>query len=183
MKLEAKMNGKGKKFLALFLVFCLVPLSGNLGAQVKKGVKIEVETNEGQTISGELILVKRDSLLLLDSETQADMSVNIDVIKTILVNNKSRILELGVLGGLIGVAVQGLKGTDVVGSTAHWEENPVTQSKTRYLEYGGIGLGAGVLIGAVIGTNKKIQIQGRSDADIQKDLEKLSKKAREKGIQ
>lgn len=176
---------RGKKFLALFLVFCLVALSGNLTAQEKKGVRIIVEINNGQTISGELITVKRDSLLLLDSETLADMSVKIDEIKTILVNNKSRILELGVAGALLGVATQGLTGKtdrEVEGTTQKGEEL-TTKAVPSFMLFGSIGLGVGALLGTVIGINKTIQIQGRSDADIQQDLEKLSKKARVKGIQ
>ena len=180
------MSVRGKKFLMLLLIFCLVTFSGNLTAQVKKGVKVEVETNEGQIISGELITVKRDSLLLLDVETQADLSVNIDEVKTILVKNKTRILELGVAGALLGVAAQGLiektdkKTTHSVGGD---DDQQISQEATSFLEYGSIGLGVGALLGAVIGMNKTIQIQGRSEADIQKDLEKLSKKARVEGIQ
>ena len=177
------MNGRGKKFLALFLVFSLAAFSGNLTAQVKKGVKVSVETNDDQTISGELISVKRDSLLLLDSETQEDLSINIDVVKIITVDNKSRMFELGLLGILLGVAVQGLKGTELEEETTHWEGSPVTQSKSKYFEYGAIGGGAGVLLGTVIGMNKKIQIQGKSEAEIVQALEKLSNKARVKGLQ
>ncbi len=177
---------RGKIFTALFLVFCIVVLSGNLTAQARKGVKIEVETTEGQIIKGELISVKRDSLLLMDAETQADLSVKIVDVKAIMVNNKSRMLELGVLGGLIGAAGQGLiqqtdkKTTHSVGGD---DDQDITQTSTSMALYGAIGAGTGMLFGALVGMNKVIQIEGRSDADVQKDLEKLSKKARVKGIQ
>ena len=176
----------GKKFLALFLVFCLFALSGNLSAQARKGVKVSVATIDGQTVDGELISVKRDSLLILDAETQADTSLNMSDIKTILVNNKARIIELGVAGALLGVALQGLiqktdrKTTHAVGGD---DDQNISQEATSFVEYGSIGLGTGALLGAVVGMNKEIQIQGRSDADLQQDLEKLSKKARVKGIQ
>ena len=42
---------------------------------------------------------------------------------------------------------------------------------------------AGVALGAVIGLDKTIQVQGRSEAELLPDLEKLAKKARVKGIQ
>lgn len=177
------MNIRGKKFLTLCLVFCLMAFSGNLTAQERKGVMIRVETDDGQTISGELISVKRDSLLLLDSESNADLSLNIAVVKTIKVFNKARMLELGVLGGLVGAGIQGLQGTEVVDSSAHWEENPVKQSKIGFFEYAAIAGGVGVLLGAVVGIDKTIQIQGRSDAEIQEALKKLSKKARFRGFQ
>ena len=180
------MMERGKIFTVLFLVFCIVAFSGNLTAQARKGVKIEVETTEGLIINGELISVKRDSLLLMDPETQADLSVKINDVKTIMVKNKSRILELGVLGGLIGAAGQGLiqqtdkKTTHAVGGD---DDTNITQSSTSMALYGAIGAGTGALLGAVVGMNKVIQIQGRSEAEIQQDLKKLSKKARVKGIQ
>lgn len=180
------MSVSGKKFTALLLVFCLVTLSGNLTAQVKQGIKLSIVLIDGQEVNGELITVKRDSLLLMDSETQADLSVKIDEVKTILVKNKSRILELGVAGALLGAVAQGLiqktdkKTTHGVGGD---DDQIISQSSTSFLEYGSIGLGTGVLIGAVIGMNKNIQIQGKSDTEIQQALEKLSKKARVKGIQ
>ncbi|MCJ7579891.1 MAG: hypothetical protein MUP98_05085 [Candidatus Aminicenantes bacterium] len=177
------MKIRGKKCMSMFLVLFLVAISGNLVAQVKKGVKIEVETNDGQIVKGELITVKRDSLLLLDAETQVDTSLNINDVKTITVNNKSRMLELGVLGGLIGLAAQGLGGTEVVSDDLALENSTQTRSKSRFLEYSAIFGGVGVLIGAVIGLDKKIQIQGKSDAEIQQSLEKLSKKARVPNIQ
>ena len=171
--------------MSMLLVFCLVVLLGNLSAQaqVKKGVKVVIETIDGQPISGELITVKRDSLLLLEAETQADTSVNINDIKTILVKNKARMLELGVLGGLIGLGVQGLGGTEVSSNELGLDNATQTQPKTSLLVYAAVAGGAGVLIGAAIGMNKKIQIQGQSDAEIQQALEKLSKKARMKGLQ
>jgi len=179
------MKVNGKRFMTLFLVFCLVAFSGNLSAQVKKGVKIEIETNDGQIIIGELITVKRDSLLLLDAETQVDLSLPINEVKTILVRNKSRILELGVAGGLLGVAVQGLTGksSKEVKSETQMRDVVATKRNPSFLLGGVIAGGAGILLGAVTGMNKTIQIQGRSDAEIQQDLEKLSKKARVKGIQ
>jgi len=179
------MEISGKKFMGLFLVFCLVTLSGNLTAQARKGVKIEVETNDGQIMNGELISVKRDSLLMLDAETMADVSVKLEEVKTIQVNNKGRILELGIAGVLLGVAAQGLIQRDE--KTLHGvggdDDEIITQSKRSGVLFGSIGLGVGALGGTLMGMNKIIQIQGRSDADIQKDLEKLSKKARVKGIQ
>ena len=176
---------RGKKFTALFLVFCIVALSGNLGAQVRKGVKISIEQNDDQIISGELISVKRDSLLLLDPETQADLSMPLSAVKSITVNNKSRILELGLLGVLGGASVQGLTGksSKEVKSETQMRDKVATKRNPSFILGGVIAGGVGVLLGAVIGMNKTIQIHGRSDADIQKDLEKLSKQARVKGIQ
>ncbi len=179
------MSISGKKSMALFLVFCLAVLSGNLTAQQgRKGIKLSIEQNDGNILIGELISVKKDSLLLLDEESQADLSLPVSAVKIIKVHNKHRMLELGLLGVLGGAAVEGLKGTEIVDDDqAHWEENPVTQSRIGFLGYAAIAGGAGVLIGAVIGIDKKMDFQGKSDAEIQQYLEKLSKKARVRGLQ
>lgn len=185
IKFEAKMRERGKKFTALFLVFCIVALSGNLTAQVKKGAKLTVEKIDGQEVTGELITVKKDSLLLLNAETNADINVQIKDVKAITIRKKSMILELGLLGALGGAATQGLtgkSGREVAGET-QFEDVVATKKMPSFLLYGAIAGGVGLLLGAVIGMNKKIQIQGKSDTEIQKALEALSKKARVKGIQ
>lgn len=180
------MSVNGKKGLAVFLVFCLVAFSGNLSAQgVKKGVKITIEKNNGDLEEGELISVKRDSLLILDAETQADLSLPLRDVNNIKVHNKSRMVELGILGALGGAAVQG-----IVAKTEKKVEKETQEGlqKTEhgmpsFLLYGVIVGAAGVALGAVIGIDKTIQVQGKSEAELLPDLEKLAKKARVKGIQ
>ncbi len=174
------MSLKGKKFTALFLVFCLVALSGNLTAQVKKGAQLTVEKIDGQEVLGELITVKKDSLLLLNEETDSDITIQITDVKTITIRKKSMMLELGLLGALAGGAAQGMiqktdkKTTHAVGGD---DDQTISQTSTSMVLYGAIAGGAGLLLGTVIGMNKKIQIQGKSEAEIQQALEKLSKKA------
>lgn len=184
--LEANMYLRGKKFTALFLVFCIVALSGNLTAQQKKGAKLTVEKTDGQEVMGELITVKKDSLLLLNAETNADITIQIKDVKTITIRKKSMMLELGLLGALGGAATQGIsqkterKTTHAVGGD---DDTEISQTSTSFLLFGAIAGGVGLLLGAAMGMNKKIQIQGKSDTEIQKALETLSKKARVKGIQ
>jgi len=174
------MSVKGKKFMALFLVFCLVALSGNLTAQVKKGAQLTVEKIDGQEVMGELITVKKDSLLLLNAEINADITVQIKDVKAITIRKKSMILELGILGLLGGAAVQGLTGKskrEVEGET-QFSGEVATKRMPSFLLFGAIAGGAGLLLGAAMGMNKRIQIQGKSDTEIQQALKDLSKKAR-----
>ncbi len=180
MELEANMCLRGKKFTALFLIFCLVALSGNLTAQEKKGAKLTVEKIDGQEVMGELITVKKDSLLLLNTETNADITVQIKDVKAITIRKKSLMFEFGLLGALGGAATQGLTGkTDrkVTGTIAA-DDELTEHGMPSFLLYGAIAGGVGLLLGAAMGMNKKIQIQGKSDTEIQKALEDLSKKAR-----
>lgn len=175
------MSKRGERLLALILVFSLVTLSGNLLAAERKGVKLVIQKTDGQEIAGELISVKRDSLLILDAETETDITVDIGVIDEINVNNKSLMYELG-LGGflLAGAARLSLHSTLEKGDTA---EAATEHQVQDVFVWGAIGGGVGLLAGTLFGLDKTIPIQGESDTDIQSALEKLSKKARVKGIQ
>jgi len=69
-----------RKFIALFMVFSILSLSGNLIAKERRGAELMVDKKDGQQVRGELIAVKQDSLLLLERESGADVSVDIEEI-------------------------------------------------------------------------------------------------------
>jgi len=73
---------KGKKFIALFLAFSLMMLSVNLYSKERRGAELIITKKDGQQIKGELITVKPNSLLLLDTEGK-DVSVDIVDIRII----------------------------------------------------------------------------------------------------
>ncbi len=176
------MKKKGEKLTALILIFSLLVLSGNLTAAVRKGVKLVIQKTDGQEVTGELITVKRDSLLILNEETEADTTVNLNVIVVIKVNNKSLMFELGMGGALLAAAARLSLHSTMEKDVANTEGATEHQVQEVWL-FGVIGGGIGILAGALAGMNKTIQIQGESEADIQNAMEKLSKKARVKGIQ
>ena len=78
-----------KRPLAFLLIFSAVILSGNLHAE-KKGVDLILKKKNGQQVRGELIAVKKDSLLLLDREQGADVTVMIEDINSIKIEKKSK---------------------------------------------------------------------------------------------
>ncbi len=82
-----------KKFISLFLVFSLVMLSVNLYAKERRGAKLIITKKNGQQVKGELITVKPNSLLLLDTEGK-DVSVGIADIKVIKIVKKSQVVML-----------------------------------------------------------------------------------------
>ncbi len=170
------MNPTSKKFISLFLVFSLVMLSANLYAKERRGAKLIITKKDGQQIEGELITVKPNSLLLLDTEGK-DASVDIADIKVIRIMKKSKVWTGAGLGFLIcgsGIAM--------------YNELFFKEDGERYLKHiftallgligGGIGALLGGFIGASAGKDKTIQIEGRSDLEIRETLEKLRKKAR-----
>jgi len=166
---------KGKKFIALFIVFSLVMLSVNLYAKERRGAKLIITKLDGQQIKGELITVKEDSLLLLDSESGADISVDIDDIKVIKIMKKSEVWKGVRIGGFIGVVAGAL----LFIASEKWKVGtlPVAVFTSPAILGGAIGASIGGTFG-VAAAGKTIQIEGKPDSEIQEALEKLRKKAR-----
>ncbi|NIO48576.1 MAG: hypothetical protein GTN73_03930 [Candidatus Aminicenantes bacterium] len=171
---------KGKIFLSLFLVFFLLALSGNLYAK-KRGAELEVQQKDGRQLTGELIAVKQNTLLLLDSETGADVSVDIKDIVAITIVKKSQALAGATFGALAGGGIGAIVGT-LVGKPAPIILSSMAADKKtilRGLFFGSIiGVVCGGLAGAETGTDKRIQIEGMSDLKIKEAMDKLRKKAR-----
>ena len=172
------MNPLSKKFIVLFLVFSLLALSGNSYAK-KRGTELEIQKKDGQLISGELIAVKKDSLLLLESGI--DISVDIKDIVVITIVKKSRALVGATFGALAGGGI-GATVVPLIGAPAPIILSSMAAEEKTIL--GGIFFGfiigavCGGLIGADAGTDKKIQIEGKSELEISEALDKLRKKAR-----
>jgi hypothetical protein len=173
-------EGLLKIFFALFLVFSLTGLYGNLYANERRGADLNIQKKDGQQLQGELITVKIDSFLLQDADSWADISVYVgDINKSTIVKKLKALLGIGiglVVGGVIGAIAGYSSGTD--------EETGMTITLSEYNEYfyGGIGAGVGALLGGVFGASAgkdiTIQIEGKSEAEIKEILEELRKKAR-----
>ncbi|MBA7603676.1 hypothetical protein ES703_10791 [subsurface metagenome] len=170
------MNPTSKKFISLFLIFSLVLLSANLYAKERRGAKLIITGKDGWQTEGELITVKPNSLLLL-SITGRDVSVDIADIKVIRVVKKSKAL----LGSGIGLIIFG-GGTALFVETFgrnSWEPPDLHRFAVGFGVIGAIvGLVIGGITGKLLGTDKKIQIEGMTDTEIQETLEYLRKKAR-----
>jgi hypothetical protein len=166
-----------KKFISLFLVLtfigmnCAIYEKGegiNLEPGQKPGVKLKIQKKDGQELQGELITVKKDSLLLKDTGSGADVSVDVSNINKITIVKGSK-AGIGLLAGLlIGIA----SAKFVIPEKEAGEAAPV-----RAL-YSGLATLIGFYAGAAIGIDKKIQIERKSDSEIQEILESLRKKAR-----
>ena len=167
------MNPTSKKFISLFLTFSLMMLSVNLYAKERRGAKLIVTKKDGQQIKGELITVKPNSLLLLDTEGK-DVSIDIADIKVITVVKKSKAWLGGGIGSAAGIIFVAL-------IDASLGEDESVQF-LGYVLFGAIGLVAGSLLGGLIalfsGRGKTFQLEGMSDLEINEVLEKLRKKAR-----
>lgn len=163
-----------KKAIVLFLVFPLLAFSGNLYAE-KKGAALVIIKKDSLPVEGELIAVKDNSLLLLDSDSHVDVSIDVENIKLIMIVKKSKVLLGIALGLLLGGGLGSLYGTST--DTYDSDLRPVA-----FFVFGGGGAVLGALIGGFIGASagkdETIQIEGKSGSEINKALEQLRKSAR-----
>jgi hypothetical protein len=155
------------KFLVFMLVYTLVFPLGLL-AKEKRGAELVVQRVDGEQIRGELITVKQATLLLKDSESGVDVSVDTRNIVVIKVIKKSK-AGTGFIIGFLGLGGLGAYAAMSPGSYT----TPLTA-----LTLGGIGAFIGIVIGATVGTDEIILIEGKSDSEVRAILEKLRKKAR-----
>ncbi len=167
--------------IALFtLVFVFILLSiPAFGA--KRGAEIVVQKNDGHQVQGELIAVKKTSLLLLESESGFDVSINVTEaeIVHILKGPKTG------LGAISGLLVGGLVGAAAAGKSSDCGQCP--SSSSRSLVGGALVGGVGAILGALIGSatggsNEIIILKGLPPEELNARLEKLRSKARMKNI-
>ena len=141
------------KTVALLMAFSLLACSASLSAKERRRAEVVVQKLDGQQVRGELIAVKQDSLLLLDSSTATDVSIDIPGIKTINVIKKSKTaLEVGLGLGMGGAAAAVGYGS----SSLFWHAD---ERQTWARIGGAIGLLSGVLIGIALSSPETIQVE------------------------
>jgi hypothetical protein len=167
------------KVLSLLLVISFLGLSQNLVAGERHGAMLSVQKKDGHQENGELIAVKPSSLLLLDSASKADVSIDVSDINTIKIVRKSRAwsgLGLGTLiGGASGVLIVLASGDDTGLLNGFKARDRAILAGIAYGVVGGL---VGLSAGALAGNGKTIQIGGKRDLEIRSALEKLKQKSR-----
>lgn len=160
-----------KKLISLFLVVSMLLLSIPLSAKQRRGADLLIWRTDVTEVRGELIAVKENSLVLMKRDSGADLTVDIEDISTITIVKKSKALLAGGLGALICGGGLWLYGSTQ--STFDFYDNwPII----ALVAAGGLVIGGAV--GTVVGIDKTIQFEGKSDSEIQEILENLQKKAR-----
>jgi len=166
-------KGKGKKVVALFLALCFVTLSGRLIAGERQGAKLLITKKDGQTVLSELVAAKQNSIVVL-SYSGADEAINVSDIRSVEIMKHSRMLE----GVVCGILVCGMAGL-AIGSA---NDPPGFMHGIKSAEGAGIGALAGVPVGLVLGhllgSPERFQIEGKSPEEVKAILEKLRSKGR-----
>jgi hypothetical protein len=160
--------------MTLVIAVSLLFPSGVLFAKEKQGVQLEITKTDGTEIKGELIGVKQDSTLILESSSRIGASIDVSEVKIIKIvkgNNAGAGFGWGLLaGGAVGA---------VVGSNSKgwWISRGIMIAASALT----VGLGGG-LVGLAIGSSihnyETFQIEGKSQEQIKAVLEKLRKMAR-----
>jgi small nuclear ribonucleoprotein (snRNP)-like protein len=177
-----------KKIVTLVIVSCLLFPSGALFAKERQGAELVITKTDGTEIKGELIAVKKNSTLLLESSSRIGGSIDVSEAKIIKIVKGSN-TGVGVFFGLLaGGATEAIIGHSIGYNEP--EQDPITDLfKIRDLSgalgtiVGGvIGLLAGGLFGGAIGSSirnyETFGIKGKSQEQIDLVLRILRTQAR-----
>jgi len=159
------------KLIVSALVVSFLVLPAGLSAKEKRGANLIVTRLDGSQVAGELIAVKRDSLLLLGEGT--DVTVGLAGIKSVRIVRKSRAKPLALIGFLSGAA----EGAYIVSRD---EEDRNT--KTTLLAagiFGGIQGLLGLGIGLGLGADAVLPFAGEADGVVARYLDRLKGRSRE----
>lgn len=163
--------------MALFFTFSLVALTGNLAAKERRGAKLEILKNDNNPLIGELIAVKKSSLLLLESSSGADISVNISDINRIKLVGNSKTLWHAGQGFLVVGSVSAIIGA-ISSSSDFSRLTPARGALVGGVIGGLAGLLLGTIIGSEEGADKTVQIAGKPDDEVSRALRDLRSRAR-----
>ena len=166
-------TGKMGKALSLLLVIPLLGSSQDLIAGERHGAMLTVQKKDGHQENGELIAVKPSSLLLLDSASGADLSIEVSEISTIRIIKKSKVWAGLGWGALAGAALGAVIGLISYGGGDVWFDSA---GEKAFFAGAFFAIPAGLLglvIGAAKGADERISFEGKNDLQIQSALRGL----------
>ena len=159
------MRSSAVRFLFCAILVGCFALPPGLSAKSKRGADLVVTRLDGSQVSGELIAVRSDALLLLSGG--ADISVGIAEIASIRIARRSRALPGG---ALVGAGIAG--GMIAISEQTTEEEAGVILA---------IPLGAlvGMALGAVAGSDTSFPVAGEQEAATARNMDRLRAYSRE----
>lgn len=174
-----------KKFFIPVLV-CTLAAQPSLMAKRHRGAELIVSVKDGHSVRGELITVKKNSILLLEQRSKTDVTMAVENIEAITIVKKSKLLQsagLGLLAGwatgvLIGAALDDNKDEPPVSLLGGRKNKSIDFLSDKALIGGAAGLTIGGIVGFAAGKGKTYEIAGKSDSEIQKIMTHLRSKAR-----
>jgi hypothetical protein len=148
-------------------------------AQGRRGANVIVTLKDASQVSGELIAVRPDALVLL-SYTGKDESVRLSEVDYVTTRGKSK----GGTGFGIGFLVGGVAGGVFAAHQIreHLTEMPTFTAIVSPLLAGSLAGLVGLAIGSAVRSDDTILIAGVSEEELARSLTRLRKKARLAGL-
>jgi hypothetical protein len=157
------------KLIAPSLIVLLLIIPAGLSAKERRGADLIITRLDGSQVSGELIAVKRDSLLLLSNGR--DESIDLPDIRSTRIVKKSQVGKDALYGFLVGAV-----GGAGVGLAKGWT------NLTTYLALGVFGGAIGALSGLVVGSLAEVDssftVAGKPETVVAAYWDKLRAHAR-----
>ena len=171
------MNPTGKKFISLFLVLSLFSINCaylNMGkVRERPVVVLEVTKLDGQIVTGHLIRIKDNFILLMDRANN-NFIITVKDIEVIKIVSKSKVRAGVGIGSTLGVV-----GAVAWGLLVELEDVPRIQIVLPLALIGWLlGAVVGLLVGSYLSEGQTFYVSNMKDKKIQKLLEHLRTKAR-----
>jgi hypothetical protein len=162
----------------LLLILASVALPEGLAAKDRRGADAIVGKKDGRALRGELIAVKKESILLKESWSSYDVSISRSDIASIKVKKGSG----AVSGAFLGTLVGGLTGM-AIGRKAGESHHSLVNFETAGTVIGAvigavIGGGAGLWIGTSIKEYETFDLEHTAPEEIPLTLGRLRSRAR-----
>ncbi|HSA95233.1 MAG TPA: hypothetical protein VLJ16_04230 [Acidobacteriota bacterium] len=173
------MGNFARRLLAVALSVSFIVFPEALPAQNRRGATVAVTLKDLSEVSGELIAVKPDSLLLL-SFVGKDESVPLADVDHITMRGKSKGGGGFLLGFLAGAAAGGVLASKQI--REHRTEMPGFTAVVLPLLGGAVAGLVGLAVGSAARREDNIQIAGAGEEELARALTRLRKKARVAGL-
>lgn len=156
------MNKTLSRWTATAAALLMIFLPGALSAREKRGANVVITMTDGRYVSGELIAVKPDSLLVLNFHG-ADESVELAGIRRVRIDKKSKSRAGAVTGAVAGTLISGILAA--ITPTTSWLTGHTHMSASGVILVAATGGAAGGLVGLGIGalssSDKTLQFEGK----------------------
>lgn len=179
MKKHAK--GKSKRaFGILITILAVLTLYGSASAKDKKhGSEVIVLKKDGKTIRAELLAVKNDEIILMDSLNMSGITLKSDEIRKITIVKKSGFFKgIGyglVIGGASGALLGFASGDDDPGWFSFTADEKAAMGA---MGFGILGAVTGGVIGLIKGMDDSVVLEGKTPEERKLILKKLNSRSR-----
>jgi hypothetical protein len=162
-------------------VLALAFLAPDVEARERRGARIVVTNLDGTTVSGELLAVKDETLIIKDGAASGGVSANLKDVRSVRIVRRSKLLSGTGLGALIGGGVGaglGLLSYDETGNAWFTPENRGQGALWGAAAGGVCGALLGLILGAAAGADETVWIDSGDAAGISRAVSALRRRAK-----